>query len=146
MPLEQPLLALVLTLLANVLNHYPNSSSLVAVGNYTRLLRQYAQQHYNKHYGNVLDIEENLRPGHRRANCRPRPLAPLLPLRLRRPHLVRLRRPVDAARAEVAFFANEERGFDVPASYKLQILSGEWTDVPGATYDKPLANAITNVK
>ncbi|TKW52622.1 hypothetical protein CTA1_12553 [Colletotrichum tanaceti] len=287
----------VLTSLANVLDHYPKSSSLVTVRDYTRLLRQYARQHYNKRHGDVLDIEENYDPdtgepivGLGRSHhyfhsgyvdlilsgfvgVRPReddvlqvnPLADPAAISYFRAErilyhgrevavqwdatgerygaaglrvevdgevvassdklgrltadLARARAPVPvvrplaqsiqlqaadaqpvlnasvpghgvdrlhdvfdgrvwfwaqddiangldtpensdaeqwvsikfgsavaAARAEVAFFANEGKGFDVPASYKLQVLSGEWTDVPNAAYDKPLANGITNVK
>ncbi|KAJ3956405.1 hypothetical protein N0V92_007038 [Colletotrichum tropicale] len=285
----------VLTSLANVLDHYPNSSSLVNVGDYTRLLKQYANQHYNKHFDNILDIEENYDPdtgepivGLGRSHhyfhsgyvdlilsgfvgIRPRaddvlevnPLADPSSISYFRAErilyhgqeiavqwdatgdrygeaglrvevggqvvassdklerltvdiarsTVSVSRPFDRAiqlqaditppivntsvanydinrlhdvfdgriwfwtqdtiangldtpegstteewvstefgaavtisRAEIAFFANEEKGLDVPASYKLQVLSGEWTDVPDATYDAPLANGITNVK
>ncbi|GJC87806.1 beta-L-arabinobiosidase [Colletotrichum liriopes] len=285
----------VLTSLANVLDHYPNSSSLVTVSDYTRLLQQYAQQHYNKHYNNILDIEENYDPdtgepivGLGRSHhyfhsgyvdlilsgfvgIRPReddvlevnpladptaisyfraerilyhgrevavqwdstgerygeaglrvevdgkvvassdklerltaevtrtsvsvarPLAQSIQLQATEPlPIVNASVPnynvdrlhdvfdgriwfwtqdtiangfdtpenssteawvsiefgsaVDAARAEIAFFANEEKGFDVPLSYRLQVLSGEWTDVADAVYDEPLANGITNVK
>ncbi|KAK1446668.1 hypothetical protein CCUS01_12195 [Colletotrichum cuscutae] len=52
----------VLTSLANVLDHYPNTAAHITVGDYTRLLKQYANQHYNKHYGNILDVEENYDP------------------------------------------------------------------------------------
>ncbi|KAK2755607.1 six-hairpin glycosidase [Colletotrichum kahawae] len=285
----------VLTSLANVLDHYPNSSSLVNVGDYTRLLKQYANQHYNKHFDNILNIEENYDPdtgepivGLGRSHhyfhsgyvdlilsgfvgIRPRaddvlevnPLADPSSISYFRAErilyhgqevavqwdatgdhygeaglrvevggqvvassdklerltvdiarsIVSVSRPFDQAiqlqaditppivntsvsnydinrlhdvfdgriwfwtqdtiangldtpegstteewvstefgaavtisRAEIAFFANEEKGLDVPASYKLQILSGEWTDVADATYDEPLANGITNVK
>ncbi|KAF4847460.1 Beta-L-arabinobiosidase [Colletotrichum siamense] len=285
----------VLTSLANVLDHYPNSSSLVNVGDYTRLLKQYANQHYNKHFDNILDIEENYDPdtgepivGLGRSHhyfhsgyvdlilsgfvgIRPRaddvlevnPLADPSSISYFRAErilyhgqeiavqwdatgdrygeaglrvevggqvvassdklerltvdiarsTVSVSRPFDQAiqlqaditppivntsvanydinrlhdvfdgriwfwtqdtiangldtpegstteewvstefgaavtisRAEIAFFANEEKGLDVPASYKLQVLSGEWTDVADATYDEPLANGITNVK
>ncbi|KAI8244640.1 Beta-L-arabinobiosidase [Colletotrichum sp. SAR 10_96] len=285
----------VLTSLANVLDHYPNSSSLVNVGDYTRLLKQYANQHYNKHFDNILDIEENYDPdtgepivGLGRSHhyfhsgyvdlilsgfvgIRPRaddvlevnPLADPSSISYFRAErilyhgqeiavqwdatgdrygeaglrvevggqvvassdklqrltvdiarsTVSVSRPFDQAiqlqaditppivntsvvnydinrlhdvfdgriwfwtqdtiangldtpegstteewvstefgaavtisRAEIAFFANEEKGLDVPASYKLQVLSGEWTDVADATYDAPLANGITNVK
>ncbi|GKT41223.1 beta-L-arabinobiosidase [Colletotrichum spaethianum] len=285
----------VLTSLANVLDHYPNSSSFVAVSDYTRLLQQYAQQHYNKHYNNTLDIEENYDPdtgepivGLGRSHhyfhsgyvdliltgfvgIRPReddvleinpladptaisyfraerilyhgrevavqwdttgeyygqaglrvevdgkvvassdklerltaqvirtsvsvarPLAKSIQLQATEPlpminasipnyNVDRLHdvfdgriwfwiqdaiangfdtpedssseewvsiefgSTVDTARAEIAFFANEEKGFDVPISYKLQVLSGKWTDVADATYEEPLANGITNVK
>ncbi|GKT84257.1 six-hairpin glycosidase [Colletotrichum tofieldiae] len=281
----------VLTSLANVLDHYPNSSSLVTVSDYTRLLQQYAQQHYN----NILDIEENYDPdtgepivGLGRSHhyfhsgyvdlilsgfvgIRPceddvlevnpladptaisyfraerilyhgrevavqwdstgerygeaglrvevdgkvvasseklerltaevtrtsvsvaRPLAQSIQLQATEPlPIVNASVPnynvdrlhdvfdgriwfwtqdtiangfdtpenssaeawvsiefgsaVDAARAEIAFFANEEKGFDVPVSYRLQVLSGEWTDVADAVYDEPLANGITNAK
>ncbi|EQB52649.1 hypothetical protein CGLO_07714 [Colletotrichum gloeosporioides Cg-14] len=285
----------VLTSLANVLDHYPNSSSLVNVGDYTRLLKQYANQHYNKHFDNILDIEENYDPdtgepivGLGRSHhyfhsgyvdlilsgfvgIRPRaddvlevnPLADPSSISYFRAErilyhgqeiavqwdatgdrygeaglrvevggqvvassdklerltvdiarsTVSVSRPFDQAiqlqaditppivntsvanydinrlhdvfdgriwfwtqdtiangldtpegstneewvstefgaavtisRAEIAFFSNEEKGLDVPASYKLQVLSGEWTDVADATYDEPLANGITNVK
>ncbi|KAJ0381928.1 hypothetical protein COL922a_013567 [Colletotrichum nupharicola] len=284
-----------LTSLANVLDHYPNSSSPVNVGDYTRLLKQYANQHYNKHFDNILDIEENYDPdtgepivGLGRSHhyfhsgyvdlilsgfvgIRPRaddvlevnPLADPSSISYFRAErilyhgqeiavqsdatgdrygeaglrvevggqvvassdklerltvdiarsTVSVSRPFDQAiqlqaditppivntsvanydinrlhdvfdgriwfwtqdtiangldtpegstteewvstefgaavtvsRAEIAFFANEEKGLDVPASYKLQVLSGEWTDVADATYDAPLANGITNVK
>ncbi|KAF6807162.1 hypothetical protein CSOJ01_08350 [Colletotrichum sojae] len=286
----------VLTSLANVLDHYPNSSSLVDVGDYTRLLKQYANQHYNKHYDNILDIEENYDPdtgepivGLGRSHhyfhsgyvdlvlsgfvgIRPReddvlevnPLADpstisyfraeriayhgrevavqwdatgdrygeaglrvevdgevvafsdklerltaeitrAAPAPVSRPlaHSIQLQASeplpivnssvpdydverlhdvfdgrvwfwtqdtiangldtpqdsaaeewvsiefgaaVEASRAEIAFFANEEKGFDVPASYRVQVLDGEWTDLAGASYDEPVANGITNVK
>ncbi|KAI3552899.1 hypothetical protein CABS01_06341 [Colletotrichum abscissum] len=285
----------VLTSLANVLDHYPNTAAHVTVGDYTRLLKQYANQHYNKHYGNILDIEENYDPdtgepivGLGRSHhyfhsgyvdlivtgfvgIRPReddvlevnPLADpssisyfraerilyhgrevavqwdatgerygeaglrvevdgqvvassdklerltaevtRAPVSVARPFdqsvqlqateplpiinasvpnydinrvhdvfdgriwfwtqdtiangfdtpegstaeewvSIEFGSAVEAARAEIAFFANEEKGFDVPASYKLQVLSGEWTDVADATYDAPLANGITNAK
>jgi hypothetical protein len=50
------------------------------------------------------------------------------------------------SRAEIAFFANKEQGFDVPQKYRVQINTGSWVDAGGATYDGALANGITNVK
>jgi hypothetical protein len=44
--------------------------------------------------------------------------------------------------ADIAFFANEEQGFDVPASYKVQIGGA---DVRGAKYGDVVANGITEV-
>ncbi|KAH3965325.1 hypothetical protein HBI56_045480 [Parastagonospora nodorum] len=44
--------------------------------------------------------------------------------------------------ADIAFFANEEQGFDVPESYKVQI-GGE--DVNGGKYGDSVANGITEV-
>ncbi|KAI9923886.1 hypothetical protein AWENTII_008258 [Aspergillus wentii] len=54
----------VLTGLANLLDHYPNSASAGIVSNadYTTLLQQYAQLHYNPKRGGVLDIEEDYYP------------------------------------------------------------------------------------
>ncbi|KAM0216903.1 hypothetical protein ACHAQD_007622 [Fusarium lateritium] len=46
-------------------------------------------------------------------------------------------------RAEVAFYVNAEQGFDVPASYRIQVNYGGWKDVTGAEYEKPVANGIT---
>ncbi|KAA8621003.1 F5-F8-type-C multi-domain protein [Pyrenophora tritici-repentis] len=48
--------------------------------------------------------------------------------------------------AELAFYANAGQGYDVPASYSIQVLSGStWTAVQGGKYDTALANGITNV-
>lgn len=52
----------VLTALANVLDHYPVTAKAVSVKDHTRLLKQYAAQHYNPDHNNILDIEENYDP------------------------------------------------------------------------------------
>ena len=49
----------VLTGLANVLDHYPETASSVTTADYTNLLRQYAQLHYNRARGGVLNLEED---------------------------------------------------------------------------------------
>jgi hypothetical protein len=51
--------------------------------------------------------------------------------------------------AELAFFANEEQNFDVPGSYRVQVVNGDsssWVDVDGARYDGVVANGITGVE
>jgi hypothetical protein len=49
--------------------------------------------------------------------------------------------------ADVAFFANEEQGFNVPESYKVQAREGEaWVDTGEAKYADPVANGITEVE
>jgi hypothetical protein len=49
--------------------------------------------------------------------------------------------------AEIAFFANEEQGFDAPKSYKVQVKEGnEWVDVKGAAYGDVVADGITEVE
>jgi hypothetical protein len=48
--------------------------------------------------------------------------------------------------AELAFFANEDQGFDVPADYKIQVAEGDsWVDAD-ATYADAVANGITDVE
>ncbi|KAI8932680.1 hypothetical protein NX059_010174 [Plenodomus lindquistii] len=48
------------------------------------------------------------------------------------------------ASAELAFFADQEQGFDVPLKYRIQVLSGStWKDVSGAKYAASVANGIT---
>ncbi|SPJ71763.1 uncharacterized protein FTOL_01491 [Fusarium torulosum] len=48
-----------------------------------------------------------------------------------------------AKRAEIAFYQNTEQGFDVPASYRVQVNNGDWKDVTGDDYEKPVANGVT---
>ncbi|KAL2825778.1 Six-hairpin glycosidase-like protein [Aspergillus cavernicola] len=53
-------------------------------------------------------------------------------------------------RAEIAFFEDPELGFDVPSSYRVQVLSaaasGEWEDVDvDGEYEDAVGNGITNV-
>lgn len=54
----------VLTALANFLDHYPTGSSAGVIGTteYTGLLKQYAQLHYNPERGGILDLEEDYYP------------------------------------------------------------------------------------
>lgn len=52
----------VLTALANVLDNYPITARAISVGDYNRLLKQYAETHYNKAHNGVLDLEENYDP------------------------------------------------------------------------------------
>jgi len=52
----------VLTGLANLLDHYPNSQGTIHVSDYTNILRQYAKLHYNPERGGILDIEEDYYP------------------------------------------------------------------------------------
>ncbi|KAH7389750.1 Six-hairpin glycosidase-like protein [Pyrenochaeta sp. MPI-SDFR-AT-0127] len=54
----------VLTGLANFLDHYPRGTAtgLISSKDYTRLLREYAQLHYNQRYGGKLDLEEDYHP------------------------------------------------------------------------------------
>lgn len=54
----------VLTGLANFLNNYPTGagSGIINSGDYTRLLKQYAQLHYNPKRGGILDVEEDYYP------------------------------------------------------------------------------------
>ena len=48
------------------------------------------------------------------------------------------------ASAEIAFFANETQRFDVPESYRIEVLDGgEWVEVSGAQYAEPVMNGIT---
>ncbi|KAF9895339.1 hypothetical protein FE257_000243 [Aspergillus nanangensis] len=51
----------VLTALANLLDHYPTSreTGVVTNADYTHLLQQYAERHYNPQRGGILDAEEN---------------------------------------------------------------------------------------
>lgn len=49
-------------------------------------------------------------------------------------------------RAEIAFFADELQGFDVPDSYRVQIMGeADWVEVIQAVYAAPVANGITTV-
>ncbi|KAF2757545.1 six-hairpin glycosidase [Pseudovirgaria hyperparasitica] len=49
------------------------------------------------------------------------------------------------SRTEIAFFVDTAQGFDVPASYKVQVYNGSaWVDVSGAKYASAVANGITN--
>ncbi|KAF2033974.1 hypothetical protein EK21DRAFT_57469 [Setomelanomma holmii] len=46
--------------------------------------------------------------------------------------------------ADLAFFADDGQGFDVPDSYRIQTLSGTtWVDAKNAKYPKAVANGIT---
>lgn len=48
--------------------------------------------------------------------------------------------------ADLAFFANEEQGFDVPEAYNIQAFSGDsWVDARDAKYGDIVANGITEV-
>jgi hypothetical protein len=48
---------------------------------------------------------------------------------------------------EIAFFANEAQGFDVPSEYRIQTnKNNAWVDMTGAAYGVPVANGITNAK
>jgi hypothetical protein len=48
--------------------------------------------------------------------------------------------------ADLAFFADDEQGFDVPESYRVQAASGDsWVDASNAKYGGPVANGITEV-
>ncbi|KAE9978872.1 hypothetical protein Vi05172_g11699 [Venturia inaequalis] len=47
-------------------------------------------------------------------------------------------------RAEIAFFADASQGFDVPKSYRVQVLGASgWAEVTDAVYAGPVANGIT---
>jgi hypothetical protein len=49
--------------------------------------------------------------------------------------------------ADLAFFADEEQGFDVPERYRVQAASeGSWADVSEAKYGELVANGITEVE
>jgi hypothetical protein len=49
--------------------------------------------------------------------------------------------------AELAFFADEEQGFDVPENFHVQAAIGDsWADVSEAKYGKTVANGITDVE
>ncbi|KAL6707506.1 hypothetical protein ACN47E_004076 [Coniothyrium glycines] len=54
----------VLTGLANFLDHYSTGagSGIISTVDYTRLLKQYAQLHYNPERGGILDLEEDYYP------------------------------------------------------------------------------------
>jgi hypothetical protein len=54
----------VLTGLANFLNHYPKGAASGVVGkqDYTKLLKQYAELHYNPNHNGTLDLEEDYYP------------------------------------------------------------------------------------
>ncbi|CAG8121092.1 unnamed protein product [Penicillium olsonii] len=47
--------------LANLLDHYPKAAAanVISKTDYTKLLKQYAQLHYNPNRGGILDIEED---------------------------------------------------------------------------------------
>jgi hypothetical protein len=48
--------------------------------------------------------------------------------------------------ADLAFFADEEQGFDVPEYYRVQAASGNsWVDASDAKYGELVANGITEV-
>jgi hypothetical protein len=48
--------------------------------------------------------------------------------------------------ADLAFFADDEQGFDVPESYRVQVASGDsWVDASDAKYGEPVVNGITEV-
>ncbi|KAK5942843.1 hypothetical protein PMZ80_005409 [Knufia obscura] len=52
----------------------------------------------------------------------------------------------EVSRAEIAFFADERLGYDVPTEYKVQTnQTGSWEDVAGATYTDAVPNGITEV-
>ncbi|KAK9847669.1 six-hairpin glycosidase [Penicillium brevicompactum] len=50
-----------LAALANLLDHYPKAAAakVISKADYTNLLKQYAQLHYNQNRGGILDIEED---------------------------------------------------------------------------------------
>lgn len=54
---------------------------------------------------------------------------------------------VTSSSAELAFFANEGQGIDVPEKYRVQTQDGgdKWVDVQGAEYGDAVANGITEV-
>jgi hypothetical protein len=55
--------------------------------------------------------------------------------------------PTVTSSAELAFFANEEQGFDVPNEYRVQVPDGDsWLNVDEAKYAKVVANGITDVE
>lgn len=48
--------------------------------------------------------------------------------------------------AELAFFADDSQGFDIPHSYRVQIANGEsWVEVAEANYGRLVANGITGL-
>lgn len=48
--------------------------------------------------------------------------------------------------ADLAFFADEGQGFDVPKSYRVQVANGDsWAETSKAKYGKPVANGITEL-
>lgn len=51
----------VLAALANLLDHYPKAAAakVISRADYTQILKQYAQLHYNQNRGGILDIEED---------------------------------------------------------------------------------------
>jgi hypothetical protein len=51
----------VLAALANLLDHYPKATAanVISRADYTKILQQYAQLHYNPNRGGILDIEED---------------------------------------------------------------------------------------
>jgi hypothetical protein len=49
--------------------------------------------------------------------------------------------------ADLAFFVDEAQGYDVPKTYRIQVLCGSvWADASDAEYGEPLANGITGVE
>lgn len=50
-----------LSALANLLDHYPKAAAanVISKADYTKILQQYAQLHYNQNRGGILDIEED---------------------------------------------------------------------------------------
>ncbi|OAL05104.1 hypothetical protein IQ06DRAFT_333323 [Phaeosphaeriaceae sp. SRC1lsM3a] len=49
--------------------------------------------------------------------------------------------------ADLAFFANEDQGFDVPETYKIQAMDGDsWIDAQEASYGDFVPNGITEAK
>lgn len=49
--------------------------------------------------------------------------------------------------ADLAFFANEDQGFDVPETYKIQAMDGDsWIDAQEASYGDIVPNGITEAK
>jgi hypothetical protein len=49
--------------------------------------------------------------------------------------------------AEIAFFADEDQGFDVPEAYRVQTAgNGTWVDVSAEKYANPVANGITGAE
>ncbi|KAF2180227.1 six-hairpin glycosidase [Zopfia rhizophila CBS 207.26] len=49
------------------------------------------------------------------------------------------------SRAEIAFFANADQGFDAPDKYRVQVNTGSWVDVSSEKYAAAVANGITAV-
>ncbi|KAL2867725.1 six-hairpin glycosidase [Aspergillus lucknowensis] len=49
-------------------------------------------------------------------------------------------------RAEIAFAADAESGFDVPEEYRVQVNTGDWVDVEVGEYAAAVGNGITSVQ